>query len=72
MPGSGKAVAVVPVRIVFWTLFLMISAVTIYIFFFPNEWRGTPFALRNYLLGEAHILNPHCSGYARIMLSCLF
>lgn len=65
MLGSGKAVIVVPVRIVFWTLFLIISAVTIYIFSFSNEWRGTPFALQNYLLGEAHILNPLCSGHAR-------
>ena len=32
MPASGTAVTVVLVRIVFWTLFLIISAVTIYIF----------------------------------------
>lgn len=65
MPGSGEGFAMVPVRIIFWALFLIISAVTIYIFSFPNERRGTLFALQNYRLGEAHTLNPHCSGYAR-------
>jgi len=64
--GSGKTVTVVPVRIIFWTLFSVISAVTIYIFLsLMSGGVHTPFALQNYLLGEAHILNPHCSGYAR-------
>jgi len=35
-------------------------------FSIPNEWRGThTICLTKLSLGEAHILNPHCSGYAR-------
>jgi len=55
LPGSGKAVTVVPVRIIFWTLFSVISAVTIYIFLsVMSGGVHTPFALQNSLL-EKHI-----------------
>jgi len=66
MPGSGKAVTMVPVRIIFWTLFSVISAVTIYIFLsLMSGGVNTPFVLQNCFFGEAHVLNAHCSGYAR-------
>lgn len=63
--GSGKGVSVVPFRIIFWTLFLIISAVTIYIFLSLMS-GGVHYLPYKITSCEKHILwIPIVSGYAR-------